>query len=524
MITPFLNCLFKKRLPSRKVLKSLAAGNLISRSFLNCSLNEAVFSNFRSMKRLFILFLILGLPTFFYAQTVLVSNQIPLKTGDGYEILGKLKDRYLLFKETFDSQYEIRGYDTALKLKWTKELEFDTKRPKVLNISATKNDFSIIYQYVEKGKTTLKAHKYDPGANLLDSITIYSFKGSVFDAGFQIVQSENKSKLLIYQIENQKAVKALAFDVENMKMLWSCEFLPVGLAFQRDFIEVLVSDNATMFFILGKDNNKNKKEDHVYDIYVGNEETASKSITYFTFPMNEKLTFDIVFNYDNLNNRIVAGGLYSEKTKTKSVGYFYLNLSADNPEDYTLSFEPFDDDFVSNFLGKQVDAAKGLNEAVVQEIILRRDGGILMVGEQAVHSERQAMGAGSMGTGYGYVNYDYYYDDLFVISIHPNGETHWKTILHKRQYSYDDDASFSSYFLMKTATSLSFVFNDDIKYENTVSEYILKGDGKSDRNSILNTKNKKIRLLFRRGVQVGSNEYIIPSEFRNRLSLVKFKY
>jgi hypothetical protein len=77
---------------------------------------------------------------------------------------------------------------------------------------------------------------------------------------------------------------------------------------------------------------------------------------------------------------------------------------------------------------------------------------------------------------------------------------------------------------MKTAKSLSFIFNDDIKYENTVSEYIIKGDGKSDRNSILNTKNKKMRLLFRRGVQVGASEFIVPSEFRNRLSLVKFKY
>ena len=143
-----------------------------------------------------------------------------------------------------------------------------------------------------------------------------------------------------------------------------------------------------------------------------------------------------------------------------------------------------------------------------------------MVGEQAIHSERQSVGAGTMGSAIGHVYYDYYYDDLFVISIHPDGMTHWKTILHKKQYSYDDDAIYSSYFLMKTATSLSFVFNDEIKYENTVSEYVLKGDGNYDRNSILNTKNKKLRLLFRKGMQVSANEFIVPSEHRNRLRLV----
>jgi hypothetical protein len=476
------------------------------------------------MKKLFIFFLILGAPGFFYAQTVLLSEPMPLKSGEGYDIIGKLKDRYLLYQNTLDGKEEVSGFDAQMKLKWTKELELDHKRSKILNISSTKEDFTFIYQYTAKGRTILKAAKYDPGANLIDSVTIYAFKSTYYEANLQLIQSEDKSKLLLYQIENQNKVKAISFDIENMKVLWSSMFLPRGLEFQSDFIQVLVSNKGHMYFILGKDNRKNKREDHIYDIYVGNEETSSKGISFFTFPMKEKLTFDVVFTYDNLNNRIVAGGLYSEKTRTKSVGYFYFNISPENPDDYRLVFEPFEDEFISNFLGKQVDASKGINEAVVQEIILRRDGGILMVGEQAIHTERQTVGAGSLGGSVGHVYYDYYYDDLFVISIHPDGETHWKTILHKRQYSYDDDALYSSYMLLKTATSLRFVFNDEVKYENTVSEYILKGDGNYDRNSILNTKNKKLRLAFRKGIQVGSNEYIVPSEFRNKLTLVNIKY
>ncbi len=477
------------------------------------------------MKKLFILLLVLGSSNFFYAQTFLVTEPVPIKTGESYEIIGKLKDRYLLYKESLDGKYEINGYDAEMKLIWSKELEFDYKRPRVVNVGATKNDFTIVYQYQSKGKTILKAHKYDPGANLLDSITIDASKSGFYDSDLQVVRSEDKSKLLIYQVENQKEIKAISFDVENLQILWTCKFVPAGLAFQRDFAQVLVSDKGTMYFILGKDNRVNKREDHVYDIYIGNEETASKSIVFFSFPMEEKLTFDIIFNYDNLNDRIVAGGLYSERTKTKSIGYFYLNVSPDNPADYRLVFEPFNDKFVSNILGKQVDASKGLDEAVIQEMILRRDGGILLVGEQALHSERQNVGIGSLGAaGIGHTYFDYYYDDLFVISIHPDGETHWRTILHKRQYSYDDDALYSSYFLFKTATSIRFVFNDEIKYENTVSEYVLSGDGKYDRNSILNTKNKKLKLLFRKGLQVGSDEYLVPSEYRNRLSLVNIKY
>jgi len=476
------------------------------------------------MKKLFIFLLILGTPIIFFAQTVLVSEPLPLKNGEGYNIIGKLKGRYLLYQNTLEGRDEISGFDAQMNLKWTKELEFDHKRAKIIDLIASKNDFTFIYQYQAKGRAVLKAHKYDAAANLLDSVTILTHKSTYYETNLEIVQSKDKSKLLLYQIEDQSKVKAISFDLDSMKVLWTNMFLPAGLAFQRDFVQTLVTNKGQMYFILGKDNRKNKRDDHVYDIYYGNEESNEKGITFFTFPMDKKLTFDVVFTYDNLNKRIVAGGLYSEKTRTKSMGYFYFSISPENPDDYRLIFEPFDDEFVSTFLGKQVAASKGLNEAVVQEIILRRDGGILLVGEHAVQSERQNVGAGSLGSTVGHSYYDYYYDDLFVISIHPDGQTHWETILHKKQYSYDDGANYSSYLLLKTATSLRFVFNDEIKYENTVSEYVLRGDGEYDRNSILNTKNKKLRLLFRKGLQVASNEYIVPSEHRNKLSLVNIKY
>ena len=475
------------------------------------------------MKHFLTSLLVLVVPAFLYAQSVLVSETIPIKSGEWYEIIGKMKGRYLLCRTTYDGRFEVKGYDAELKSKWAKDLEFDHKRAKILKVASTRNDFTIIHQFQSKGKTIIKAHKYDPGANLIDSITVYEYRSGFYDTPIEFIQSKDKTKLLFFYVENHKEVNTVSFDIVNMKVLWNCAFVPDGLTLQNNFVQVLLSNKGHMYFILGKDNRKNKRKNHEYEIYIGNEETASKSVTFFSFPMRDKLTFDIIFSYDNLNSMIVAGGLYSEKTRTKSVGYFYLNVSPENPDDYRLVFEPFQDEFVSNFLKKQVEADKGLTEAVIQEIILRRDGGILLVGEQAIHSERQTVGAGSLGSSIGHIYFDYYYDDLFVISIHPDGTTHWKTILHKKQYSYDDEAMYSSYFLLKTAKSLSFVFNDEIKYENTVSEYIVKGDGTYDRNSILNTKNKKLRLLFRRGLQVSSSEFIVPSEYRNKLSLVSIK-
>ncbi|MBI5914634.1 MAG: hypothetical protein HY842_04600, partial [Bacteroidetes bacterium] len=152
------------------------------------------------------------------------------------------------------------------------------------------------------------------------------------------------------------------------------------------------------------------------------------------------------------------------------------------------------------------------------------DGGIILVGELNKEFQR-----GTASTSYysrsGFRPIiDYYYDDVFLISIHPGGDVHWKKILHKKQYSQDDEAMYSSFFLAKTPAALRVIFNDEIKHENTVSEYIVKGNGEYDHNAVMSTQRQELQLRFRDAVQVAANEFVVPSERRSRLKLVRVAY
>jgi hypothetical protein len=299
------------------------------------------------------------------------------------------------------------------------------------------------------------------------------------------------------------------------------------MSVRADFEQPLVTNNGELYYILGKDNRKSTREKHLYEVYYADAETPQKKLSFFKVNMEEKMTFDLLFEYDNMNNNIVAGGLYSEKNRGKAVGYFFLKIPSQNTEAYQLTFKPFEDKFVSDFLGKVVKENKGIPETVVKEIILRRDGGIIMIAERNKLLERTMTNVrrgGYIGDdGRGYI-VDYQFEDMMVISIHPDGQTHWGAILPKRQYSQDDDAIYSSFFLLKTPTSLRLLFNDEIKYENTVSEYVIRGNGEFDRNSVLSTFNQKLQLRFQDAVQIAANELLIPSEHRNRLRLVKVAY
>ena len=119
---------------------------------------------------------------------------------------------------------------------------------------------------------------------------------------------------------------------------------------------------------------------------------------------------------------------------------------------------------------------------------------------------------------------DYFFEDVVAISVHPDGQEHWRRVLFKKQFSQDDAAIFSSYFLMKTPSRLKLVFNDEIKNNNTVSEYILDPLGRFNRNSLLSTDYQNLKIRFADAIQISSNEFLAPSEKNRKLSLVKITY
>ncbi len=469
-------------------------------------------------------FLTVLIPFLSFAQSITVSDELSVRNDLQYEVLGKFKDRYLIFRDR-SNKYEIQAFNQRLQDSWTKELTFDRKRVNIAGLISEKDQFHLFYSYKRKGMYFLKVHTYDPGANLIDSSTVWKYGQQFYPPNPQIIVSKNKKKILIYQIRQQSKIDAMSYDIEKKEILWDMGFSPNDFNLYRDHTEWVFNDRGDAYFITGKDNRKARKEDHHYLVHHCAPDLPAP-VTY-NIHMKGKLTYDVLFEYDNLNDRLLAGGLYSEKSRGRTVGYFYMNANLDDLDNMTLQFHPFEKEFMNKIMEKKLDQeSKGIIDVAVREIIIRRDGGILLIAERKKLFERRMATAGRGYVGRDGSRYivDYYYDDIFVTSIHPDGITHWQTVLHKKQYSQDDDAIYSSYFLMKTPASLRFIFNDEIKRENTVSEYILKGNGSYDRNSVLNTDNQELQLRFQDALQVNSKECVIPSEYRSKLRLVKITY
>ena len=128
------------------------------------------------------------------------------------------------------------------------------------------------------------------------------------------------------------------------------------------------------------------------------------------------------------------------------------------------------------------------------------------------------------GRGGGIRYIDFFNEDIAIIALNSSGEEHWKTILHKKQFSQDDGAIYSSFFTFKTPSSLRIIYNDEVRNDNTVSEYLINPLGEIERKNVLNTQYQRLKLRFQDAIQLSSNAILVPSERGNKLVLVRINY
>lgn len=475
-------------------------------------------------KRLLLLLLCWKITTALPSQSALVSDPVFIRSDYGYELIGRLRDRILLFRDRYDD-FVVHGFDNQMRLSWTKDLDdIDHRGTRILGVVPGRSDFSVVYSMRRRGHTLLRVHKYDPGANLIDSMLVKDYGERMFSTPqLELQRSDDRNCIVVYNTADRDRIEATCFLLDKMQTLWDTSAVAEDASdfFEDRRPEVALGNKGEFFWITEKNNRRGKLEKHELDVI----HFSAGGIQRSRVPLGAYLTVDARFVYDNNNNRLSAAGLWSEKGRERANGAFYMSVAPGTDSSPVLRYETFDEKFLSILRQKETgDDSKGIADAEVRQLMLRQDGGIVLVAERYREVQRgSAAGRGFFRDGMRMI-VDYYYDDVFVLAFSPDGQSHWKTILHKKQYSQDDEGTFSSFFLMRNADRLRFFFNDEIKYENTCSEYVLSVVGEFDRNSLLNTLNQNLRLRFRDALQMNATECLVPSEFRGRLKLVLLRF
>lgn len=461
-------------------------------------------------------------------QKVHVSDEIAIHRADMYAILGQYQDQ-ISFCSAEKGTLNLLLLDPNLRKIGEREIKLVTKfsTAKVLEIVPTRQDFLVLFSFRRKDKEVIKIHRYDPRGRLLDSATVRTIKGNFNVEDWKVIVSEDKQHLLLYEQEKESEIKASAVRLDSLKTIWEQTLTMPNLQQdndRKDPLEVLFSNDATMYVIREFFNKKHTLKQHKLAITTlfGNSQQTQE------IAMAEHLIHDIKFSFDNVNRCLVAGGLWG-KDYERALGYFMLSLSA-NLATVKMDKHSFENELLTNLLKKKVLENKGIEDLKIRDLVLRRDGGCLLLVEKVLERRRHATNMMSplMPSGVGAASLmaqtDYYNDDILALSLHADASKHWQTVLYKKQYSQNDKAVYSSYFLMKSALGIRLIYNDEIELKTTVSEYKLDGEGKMERRTLLNTHGNDLMLRFRDAVQISNVACLVPSESRSRVKIVKISY
>ena len=201
----------------------------------------------------------------------------------------------------------------------------------------------------------------------------------------------------------------------------------------------------------------------------------------YPIEIKEKFLTDMKIAVNEEGN-IICGGFYSEVGTFSINGSYFLKVDGETKAILSKSFKEFGIDFITQNMTEKEERKtmkkerKGKDTELfnydLNEIIIQEDGGAIFIGEQYFVKELNYPNPDPFG-GLSYVtDYQYYYNDIIVVKVSPDGQLEWTEKIPKKQRTLNDNGFYSSYALSVVGDKLYFVFNDHPK------NLFYKGSGK----------------------------------------------
>ncbi len=482
------------------------------------------------MKALILSFLFLL--TTFAIQAQQVYFSVPQKLPNNvsrYKLVGPSADGLLVYKWG-DKVHYLEAFDeNTLKLKWAREINMP-KKSKILEIIPDRENMIFIYTVKEKNITEIFAQKFKYDLKPYDEpILIHSAKRR-FGTGerkFKVQLSQNKQYAVIYMYDDFEGLTSnVQYWMLNRKLikLLEGEELLDDLSMMK---QVLVSNEGDFHILIGRSKTNlfgrtgQFQTLNLFSHNLRSKETSTQKV----INHEDHSMISTRAEVDNMNDRIVVAGFYSAKSTDLVYGYYYAAMNSQSKNFEVQTWQSFDDDFRRKIYERN-RSKDHIGTANLEEVVLRRDGGVILVGE-LFFSESNVLDNGRYDGFYNAREDEkqYSHDDIIALALHPDGKPHWNSVLKKKQYSENDQGYYSSFGLIKESKNLHFLFNEEISFSPNIKDIVLNSAGEYKVKSVINRKDYKLSFAPRYGKQITPNKVLVPGfNERNEFVLTIFQY
>lgn len=297
---------------------------------------------------------------------------------------------------------------------------------------------------------------------------------------FQFASSPDKSLLLIYNQEPADPFTDEKFGLTvvdtNLQTVWTNEYtLPYK---SKNFISVdfRIDNNGNVYMLskiyLSKEQEKQKKvrgSNFYFILMRFLPEDEKNRFQEYIIQLEDKHPANCALRFDKRNNLHVAGYYAADKDLRKIEGLFFYTQHADSLSPEKINLHTLPDGFVGDFM---TDAPiqfgeEGEPSIEITHLIRLEDGTRIIIAEHRLITETCFT---DFRTALTTCNYNYFFNDLFVVKISPDDQVQWKIKINKRQVTRNDGGMYSSFTFATLNDKIVLLYNEHPK------NFSLKGD------------------------------------------------
>lgn len=464
-----------------------------------------------------------------------------------FEIIGKINGNILIYKN-LRSSYAISVYNTDMKQKARLKLDFLPDR--IINADfLSYPDFCyMFYQFQKRNVVYSMAAKIDgngkiSGKPITMDTTQISFLAN--NKIYSVINSDDKQYIGLFKINSKNDDNFVVTTVLYNKDLEKKEkqFLNVPMHDKHDFLSEFSLDNEGDFSFLKSV--QSQENDKVQKLYLLTKKYGTASLKENAINLNNQALDDVRLKVDNFNKRYIISSFYSKGRRGNIEGLFSCIWDKFSDTLKAITSIQFDENLRNDAKGDN-SIKTAFNDFFIRNLIVRKDGGFLLSAESFFSTGR---GGGfnrydylygspflrptdyymfnSYGYGYPWYRYNnlgqstrYNAQNIAVFSFDSSGKVSWSNVLNKNQYDDETDA-FIGYSLLNTGDQVHFLFNQQERRLQLLTDQSISPAGQVIRNPTLKNLDQGYDFMARYGKQIGSRQIIFPCLYRNYLCFAR---
>lgn len=475
------------------------------------------------------------------AQTVIISTDPLDDTGMDYALvqgaddegvfvvhsnlpLGSDRDRVGLRNR----KYQLSFYNYGMKRRWTIPLVAGYDGASIEGVTFFNNKLVVLSTIIDKTQNKYKlfidVYNNKGKAEITGkNATSFSYTKSNALEKPRLIISPGKNNLGIYVNETGDGTQTMnvaLLDTNYKALISHSGKVNYG---DRDLLvtDYSIADNGE-FYLLGMikdpDPAKEKKKQRIYTLLVmkaGSEEVKEYKINDSSRPMTEA-----AITVDKIKGNAVVTGFYADKQSFSGAGLIFAKLKTGSDGPLEIKNYPVGGDAQIKLVGER-NSGGGISlfSYPIQKVVLRNDGGAVIIAEAAYLSE------------YSYYDYftqsysrriEYHFDNIVAFSVNNEGVIQWSQMIRKEQTSLDDFGLYSSFDSYLNSDELGIVYNKDIGRNNEIAAVVINKSGQQTTKRVTKLGDN-ITILPRAGKQIDESAIVIPAISKKRLHLIQIE-